>query len=510
MTGDIKQFNFYKRYRWTAQDFTDFQSYLLNFSRGVQEGLLSAAVIDGYGVAPSGSGLAVDIGLALGPTGYLHVNTIAAFVTVPTAVSNPRRDLIVARPLLVDETLITKPTNPLEQVYLKQNLQSQIIRIAGTEAASPTYPATQANDTILAGVAIKVGAASFAVSDLDFEVKDMMGKNSNFQNFTAKYDDRCRPYRSTNTILGIKPSQLSNPKAFVYVNKGVQSKFPLSSGVFNNSDATVNFTTGVIGGGDQTSASFTPTIPSTNNYIVATISLKNDDTLSVVFGTQGTKAQCYTGIENATTVGAGSLSLPGNVMRIAYVILGSINGTSINSMDVVDARTSFSFGGPDNAKAYPNVFLSGSGAGDVTTLAAAIAALPAGGGVICLMDAVTVPTNATLGSRTKILGRGKNAVMTLSAGVKINMGTYCEIQNLKMSLGTGASGAITADFCNIYESEFVAASGDATAVCVGVRGNGCHLESNIFEGVKDAALAVGIQYDAGFADNSEDNSVFLA
>lgn len=510
MTGDIKQFNFYRRYRWTAQDFADFQTYMQDYSRSIQEGVLGAAVLDGYGVAPSGAGLAVEEGLALGATGYLHINDSAQFVSVDTAVSNPRRDLIVARPLLTNETLITKPTSPLEQVYLKQNLQSQIIRIAGTESSTPSYPDIEENDTILAGLFVKVGAVSFAQTDLDFEAKDMIGKNSDIQQFQAKFDDRCRVFRTAYNTVGIKPSQLSNPKAFLYLYKGVPSKFPLDSGgSFNNEDTSLNFNTGVISGGDQMSPIFTPQFPTANNFIVATVSLQLDNTIDVSYGTLGTRAQCYAAIENATTVGAGSVALPSNMMRLAYVVLGSLNGTTIFGLDVVDARSTFYYGGADNDNAYPNVFLSGSGAGDATTLALAIAQLPIDGGVICLMDDVTVPANVTLPTRTKIIGRGKNASLILSAAAKIIMGQYCEAYNLKFELGTGATGLVTADYCNVYESEFAPASGDSTAVCISIQGNGNHLESNIFSGVAAPSLAVGLQYEIGYADNTDDNNIFL-
>jgi hypothetical protein len=72
--------------------------------------------------------------------------------------------------------------------------------------------------------------------------------------------------------------------------------------------------------------------------------------------------------------------------------------------------------GSTGNRAYPNIFLSPLGFGDVTTLSAALAALPPSGGIILTLDDVTLTSNITLGDNVQIIGRNRSVTYNLGSG----------------------------------------------------------------------------------------------
>lgn len=339
--SQIKLYHFYRRYRWTAEDFLGWQTGMVDLARGMFEGLTGASVLKGFECSASGLQVTVASGIAAGPSGFLNVVTSVNVLTMTAPSTNPVRNLIVARPNLVDGDYISSPTSPFSSVPLTQQQNSQIVVVSGTQSTTPSYPAVQPNDVILVGVRLQAGQSSIAASDLDFEVRDIPGKNSNFQQNFGKYDDRLRPYVSSVGVLGIKPSQLEPPLArqFSYTKGTRISIFPKASGgTYNPLDTLVNFSTGTITGGDEVSADFSPTIPSAGNAINATVSIGTNDTLSISYGTQGTRAQCLTGIKDQVTTGAGSVNLPTESKFVAFVTIFSVNGSAVTEMNFFDCR----------------------------------------------------------------------------------------------------------------------------------------------------------------------------
>lgn len=345
---EIQLYNFYRRYRWRAEDFLGWQKGMVDHSRGMFEGIVNGAVLAGFGVnLTTDLEFEVSEGIASGPTGYLHVINEVTELELEAATGSVRRDLVVVRPNLVDNEFITRPTNPFDTVPLRTAQESAIVVLKGVESNSPTYPATEPNDVVLFGVRVEAGQTTLTESDLDFEVRDLIGKNSNFQQDAAKFDDRLRPFKVDNKSLGIKPSQLEPPfaRVFSYVNKSGPSIFPKDiGGLYNPADTFLNFETGVISGGDEASANFTPTIPTAGAFVVASVSLRADDTLVVAYGTEGTREQCFAGIKNQAASGAGSVLIPSGVKPIAFVVLGSEDGLEITELDFFDCRGVFGVG----------------------------------------------------------------------------------------------------------------------------------------------------------------------
>lgn len=344
MADPITLFNYYRRYKWRSADFQKLQDNLLAESDALASGAYGAAVLEGLEVTPAtGLQVAVAIGVAAGPTGTMMANTeeLLLSVTAPTG-SFAAKSLIVIRPSVVQQTYITKPTSPFESVPLEFVRGIELAFIEGTASATPDYPAKAATDVILAGIKLSPGQSTITTYDLDFNVRENLGVNSDHIGKRVNSEDtRLKPYRSTYKVLGIKPSQTSGSqvKLFSFPGKTTPSIFPKTSGgLYNDTDTFLDFVTGAITGGDQVSADFTPTIPTGSNSIVATVFLATADTLSVQYGTQGTFQQCVDAIANQDTSGAaGSIYATQTDYKVCYVIITSVSG-SVSDIRIVDAR----------------------------------------------------------------------------------------------------------------------------------------------------------------------------
>lgn len=336
-------YNFRKRYRVLPDDMENLQNDWSQAVAMIAEGVFDGSIVSGLVPATGGAlAISISVGMAFGPTGYVHNVTEVTEITVtPPTGSNYARSLIVARPSLTNNDYKADPENPLGTFPLRVELGSEVVLIAGVAASAPSYPATEANDVIVCGVRTYPGQTVVTTADLDMTVRDSMGKNAAYLQNAAQFDDRLRPYRSTHQILGIKPSQLSGsgPRQFKSSADNRATLFPKTpAGNFNANDTFLNFQTGTISGGDGASSPFTPTIPASGQCIVASVVLDNTDTLDVSFGTAGTRAQCVAAIENQTTTGAGAINTPVVGQPIAFVLLTSANGSTVTELDFWDAR----------------------------------------------------------------------------------------------------------------------------------------------------------------------------
>lgn len=353
-----------QRYRWRAEDFGDLQDNgIVAIVRSALSQLSGAAVVAGLGYSSAtGLNFTASSGVAFGPSGEVMVVIAPATGTFTSPVGNPCRSLVVIRPNLITPAsgVITDPTVPLVTVPLFFDHYAQVVVVNGTAAAQPAYPSLQPNDAVLFGVRLASGATGFASTDVDYEIRDFIGKNSLLQHHIGKSDTRLQSYRSSNQLAGVKPSQTTGtvPKLFTYISRNVASLFPRTSGVFVAADTYLNFQTGALTGGDTTSPSFSPSIPTAGNSIVALVSLSASDTLSVSFGTIGTYAQCATALTNQAMGGAGAIPTPpSQALSVCWVILSSLDGVNISDLDVIDARSIFQLGGISSS----GVGISGNG-----------------------------------------------------------------------------------------------------------------------------------------------------
>lgn len=343
MTNDsISFFYWYRRYKVRAVDMTAFQQAMVETARGFGDGAMGAAVLRGGQVAPvSGFQLGITPVVAVGASGYLQVinDSVNLDATMAAASGFPCRSLVVVTSTLTDANLINSPTDPFTQVPLNQLQKASVVLILGTPSSLPDYPAKGPNDVILCGIKVPAGSTSITQSMLDYEIRDSVGVNSLIGQNQVRFDNRLRPYRNSPKVLGIKPSQNigSSPLCFSYPGRLTPSLFPLNAGAFNPLDTFVDFSTGLISGGDTTSPAFTPVVPAGNQSKVCVVTLDQNDTLRFNFGTVGSYDQCLGSIKNQAFSGPGSLPAPDGNFGIAYVILTSLGGT-LSDLQVFDGR----------------------------------------------------------------------------------------------------------------------------------------------------------------------------
>lgn len=343
MNGAPRFFNYFFRYRWGHQNFEDLQQSILDTMRGPWEGETGAGILDGLELSATALNVGITPGIAVGPSGYLLAVTGTTVVGLTAPVGNPCRSLIVARPNIIEDTPIVRPTSPFDTVYLNELLGAEIVVLNGTAAASPVYPTPEAGDVVLAAYRLAAGATGVTSADLDSDMRDDFGRNGGDLALLLRGDPRLRPELATLPTMTVAPSQTikGTTKLFTYPGSAKPAVFPLTGGVFTEQDAILNFLTGAITGGDGTSPDFTPTIPTAGNFIWALVTLTSANELAVGYGTQGTYAQCKAALVNQTSVGAGAIPTSSS-FKIAFVLIGSANGSTVSEMELVDAR------GPNN------------------------------------------------------------------------------------------------------------------------------------------------------------------
>ncbi len=347
-SDDINFYNFYFRYGWSRDDFENWQTAHSDMYRGSFEGLLSGAVLSGLeisAVTGSSPNFNVSSGVAVSPTGKLLVYTGPGNFATTKPVTNPRRDLVVLRPLVIQNTEIVKPTDPGSTVFLKAQQTCEILIIAGTPAVSPEYPAIEDDDVILCGFVLDpLNGFQTGASDFDFNARDIPGKNSRLLAAFGNYDDRLRPFKSANNIIGIKSSIIngvvagadrSSPLGFTYIDANKPSQYPRDTfGFYDQGDSFYNLTSGAITGKDGFTGTITPFVPTADAYRLTLIQIDRDDKIShklYGFGiSQRTAA--YLTIEQG-----GLLPDPGKKI-ICWLILYSKNGTDVTDYEIVDGR----------------------------------------------------------------------------------------------------------------------------------------------------------------------------
>jgi len=188
-------FNYYVRYPWGPADFTNLQDGVVDIVRDSFASLEGAGLLTGGVVAPSGSisGVTVTALTAMNDDGFLLVTSNTRFVDLADGNgSNPRYDLIVARPLLSNGAMINRPTSPYESVPLTTLQQCQLAVVQGTPAASPSIPAKVAGDVIIAVVLVPTSATSISAPNINQTTQHENGSVVRFANTNKLVELRAR------------------------------------------------------------------------------------------------------------------------------------------------------------------------------------------------------------------------------------------------------------------------------------------------------------------------------
>ncbi len=321
-------YNFYFRYKWNEVDFAGWQGGMIGILRDSLGSIFGPALISG-GAGSAGAGMSVDVApfVAVAPSGFVNVTTSITNVLVTSDPSNPRKDLIVARKNLVDNTFITRPTSPFDSVPLKQLQESQVIRIPGTPAGSPAYPSKVADDVVLFGVTIPAAAVSLNSTNIDNAVTELLSGNTNFSNWVVGKD-----VHGTAAITG---DSSATREALTVVGGNSQAAIKATGGT--NSAAVKAFGAGSGSGieatGGATGAGITATGGATSGAaVVATASGGNSRGVTAtgigsaegIVATGGTLGAGVVGISGATTSSgaisgqSGNLSSPGGEFQNSF------------------------------------------------------------------------------------------------------------------------------------------------------------------------------------------------
>lgn len=169
--SDIRKFKFnndLKKYLWSPTDFSNLQTWILSEIEGLFEGLTGGAILKGLVASPS-TGLTINIssGIGVSPSGRIVVVESSFQSTFVSPVGNPARSLVVLRPKLTDSDQIPKPLDPSTLIYLDQKYEYDVVVLAGTPAANPSYPALQSDDIVVAAVYLTAGHTTINYADFD-------------------------------------------------------------------------------------------------------------------------------------------------------------------------------------------------------------------------------------------------------------------------------------------------------------------------------------------------------
>jgi hypothetical protein len=242
---------------------------------------------------------------------------------------------LIARFKYTGDELIPKPSDPLTMVYKNLIDDYDLVFVPGTPGA---YPVKDALDVLICGVKVPAGATHADQATFDYSISEIAYQA------VDTFDNRLRPFKQSAKVLGIQPSQTYGtgvPKRFTFLGINRPSIYPKNAGnLFNPGPSYANMETGVVSGADEMTGGFIPTIPGAGLSVVAVVSVKPDDTLSVGYGVPGTLQQCLDAVQNQIAGAA-----PGNLPDIlpyflsSMVVVSSADGATVSDIQVFDMRS---------------------------------------------------------------------------------------------------------------------------------------------------------------------------
>lgn len=162
--------------------------------------------------------------------------------------------------------------------------------------------------------------------------------------------------------------------------------------------------------------------------------------------------------------------------------------------------------GATGFNAWPNSFVDPGGSGDFTTLSAALAALPADGGVICIIGSITISSAINVTSNNvQITSRSKNVTVTMAAGGSLTFsGTACQMRDVSMTSNTTAITYVTVTGNDFKMSNclFDSATNADGNTYVAFQANGSDHYACEFRKTIAPANNTGFSYASGTSENT--------
>jgi hypothetical protein len=155
---------------------------------------------------------------------------------------------------------------------------------------------------------------------------------------------------------------------------------------------------------------------------------------------------------------------------------------------------------------YQNFVVHADGSGDYATIAAAITAMPAEGGVILLIGEFNIASAITVDKPIKFIGRGTSAtILNLDATMLVTADNVSFQDIAFISSDNLDICSVTGNFTSFMKCKFTVSN---ASTCISFSGDGSHVTQCQFEGVVAPSTGTGIDYELGSIDNSDAFNVF--
>lgn len=131
--------------------------------------------------------------------------------------THPRWDLLVIQYVQSGANPVPAPSNPLTTVNLNLVDDFVLILREGTPSATPSYPAAQANDIILAGIQVPVNASLGIQCTVDLSIRQF--GNQSFASFpTFNQEVPSGTINGSNTVFTLSQSPLNHQSLLVMLD----------------------------------------------------------------------------------------------------------------------------------------------------------------------------------------------------------------------------------------------------------------------------------------------------
>lgn len=295
-------------------------------------------------------------------------------------------------------------------------------------------------------------------------------------------------------VVNVGTGDMSNPNTSKH-----RILAPITGTVVSFAGGTITFPSAPTGGTITVSPGVNNTIViGANQFIAVLVQLSNTGQLTVSVGAAA-------GSIGAVIVPTGSMSP--TVISLGYIIVES-NGSSV-IQNIVNGRlyqfVAAAAGSGTLVRAYPTFFLSPAGNGDGLTFAAALAAIPASGGVILLLDDITVTSVITIPKNVKLLARDRNASVIFGVGGSISVtGNDVVFEEVGFTSTTSPITyiAITGNNFQCKSCDFDSASATDTNTFLSITGNYSDIANCLFRKTLYPSTCNAIQYNSGSAGNT--------
>lgn len=182
-----------------------------------------------------------------------------------------------------------------------------------------------------------------------------------------------------------------------------------------------------------------------------------------------------------------------------------------NSLFVFDSGVqTFKIPAPDVAAGlrawlpvYPDAFVS-----TAAELVAAVALLTTGGRIL-VTASFTLNSSVVLPANTVLHGRSKKTTITLGATGKLTLGAGCRLEDLTVFTAQASIVMVelTGGECVVANCTFEVPD-DSTSTCVQHNSDANHVSTCVFTGVASPSTGTGLDYPAGYVDNTEAYNIF--